>query len=159
MLLLELEKQAFAFGKKGYDVIGIDLSEYMLKVANKKNKYKNVKFEIADATDIPFEDNYFDISCISFVLHDMPLNIRHRVLDEMRRVSEKIVVVDYNIPKNRLHRWLHTSIVSLYESKYFKDFAKRNLKELLEQHRLKIVKEAYGVIDVVKIFICERENK
>ncbi len=29
-------KQAFAFAKRGYDVIGIDLSEAMLKVATKK---------------------------------------------------------------------------------------------------------------------------
>ena len=34
-------KQAFAFAKKGYDVSGIDLSEDMLRVANKNNKYKN----------------------------------------------------------------------------------------------------------------------
>lgn len=46
-------RQAFAFAKRGYDVVGIDLSEDMLKVANKKNKYENVKFEIADATNLP----------------------------------------------------------------------------------------------------------
>jgi ubiquinone/menaquinone biosynthesis C-methylase UbiE len=66
-------KQAFAYAKRGYDVIGIDLSEYMQKVANKKNRYENVKFEVADATDMPFEDNRFDVSCVSFALHDMPL--------------------------------------------------------------------------------------
>src|SRR4030065_2967511 len=49
-------KQAFAFAKRGYDVIGIDLSEAMLNVANKKNKYGNVKFEVGDATHPPFED-------------------------------------------------------------------------------------------------------
>src|SRR3972149_3063131 len=37
-------KQAFAFAKRGYDVTGIDLSEDMLKVAAKKNKYENAEF-------------------------------------------------------------------------------------------------------------------
>ncbi|RPJ68943.1 MAG: methyltransferase domain-containing protein [Alphaproteobacteria bacterium] len=69
-------QQAFAFAKKGYEVIGIDLSEAMLNVAKKKNKFRNVKFEIADATNLPFEDNSFDTSSISFSLHDMPLSIR-----------------------------------------------------------------------------------
>lgn len=49
-------KQAFAFAKKGYDVIGIDLSEEMLKVADKKNKYENVRFEVADAFDAMTSD-------------------------------------------------------------------------------------------------------
>ena len=30
-------KQAFAFGKKGYDVVGIDLSDDMIKIAKKMN--------------------------------------------------------------------------------------------------------------------------
>src|SRR3990172_11231407 len=71
-------KQAFAFARKGHDVIGIDLSESMLKAAKKKNKYENVKFEVADATHLPFENDSFDVSCASFVLHDMPLTIREK---------------------------------------------------------------------------------
>jgi len=35
-------KQAFAYAKRGYNVFGIDLSEDMLNVANKKNRYGNV---------------------------------------------------------------------------------------------------------------------
>lgn len=76
-------KQAFAFARKGYDVTGIDLSEAMLSVANRKNKYENVRFQIADTTRLTFENSSFDVSCISFALHDMPLSIREKTLKEM----------------------------------------------------------------------------
>ncbi|MEA1957763.1 MAG: methyltransferase domain-containing protein [Euryarchaeota archaeon] len=150
--------QAFAFAKKGYEVVGIDLSEEMLQVAKKKSKYGNVRFVMADATKMPFENDYFDCACISFGLHEMPHEVRHLVLDEMKRVSRKIIVVDYHISKNRLHRWLHVSFASLYESKYYRDFAKRDLEELLREHGFRAVKEAYGLIDFVKIFVCERKS-
>ena len=148
--------QAFAFAKRGYEVFGLDMSREMLWVAKKKNKYENVRFVMADAAKMPFENDYFDFACISFGLHDMPHEVRHQVLDEMRRVSRKIIVADYHIPKNRLHRWLHVSFASLYESKYYRDFAKRNLEELLREHGFRAVKEAYGLIDFVEILLCER---
>ncbi|MBI2328820.1 MAG: class I SAM-dependent methyltransferase [Chloroflexi bacterium] len=76
-------KQAFAFAKRGYDVTGVDLSEAMLRIADKKNKYENVKFEVADATNLPFEDNSFDVSCVSFALHEMPSTIREKALKDL----------------------------------------------------------------------------
>jgi ubiquinone/menaquinone biosynthesis C-methylase UbiE len=102
-------QQAFAFAKRGYEVIGIDISEAMLNVAKKKNKFRNVKFEVADATNLPFEDNSFDISSVSFALHDMPLSIRERTLKEMLRVTkpkEIIIIVDYHLPKNKIGKFL-----------------------------------------------------
>src|SRR3972149_9343048 len=95
-------RQAFTFAKRGYDVVGIDLSEDMLKVANKKNKYENVKFEIVDAPNLPFEDNRFDVSCVSFALHDMILAIRKKALEEMVRVTRlkvNIGIVHYEFVK------------------------------------------------------------
>ncbi|MEA3254531.1 MAG: methyltransferase domain-containing protein [Candidatus Altiarchaeota archaeon] len=148
-------QQAFAFGRGGYTVVGIDLSEDMLKIAGRKNRYKNVGFRVADASRMPFEDKCFDVSCISFGLHDMPYEVRGRVLDEMKRVSERVVIIDYNIPKNKLRRWLHVSITSLYESKYYRDFAGRDIKDLLRQHDLEVIKESSGLIDFVKILICD----
>src|SRR3990170_8246133 len=109
-------KQAFAFAKKGYDVIGIDLSEAMLKVANKKNRYGNVKFQVGDATNLLFEDESFDISCMSFALHDMPLTIREKALKEMVRVTKRkgtVVIVDYALPKNKIGRFLIYHFVNL----------------------------------------------
>ena len=137
-------KQAFAFAKNGYEVIGIDLSEDMLKVANKKNKYKNVKFEVADAINIPYEDNYFDVSSISFGLHDMPLAIREKVVEEMVRVTRPkgiIVIVDYALPKNKIGRFLIYRFVKSYESRYYPEFIKSYLEALLKKSGIEIKKE------------------
>ncbi|HIH44087.1 MAG TPA: methyltransferase domain-containing protein [Candidatus Methanoperedenaceae archaeon] len=127
-------KQAFAFAKKGYDVTGVDLSEDMLRVAKKKNKYGNARFEIADATALRFGDCSFDVSCISFALHDMPPGVRERVLREMVRVTRPdgmIVVVDYALPSNRIWRFLVYHFVRQYERYYYPEFIKSDLDALL----------------------------
>ena len=135
-------EQAFAFARKGYEVVGIDLSEAMLDVAKKKNKYKNAKFEVADATNLPFDDNSFDISSISFALHEMPLSIREDLLKEMVRVTKPqgiIVVADYNLPKNKICRFLIYHFVALIEGQYYKDFIRSDLETLLHKNRIKVI--------------------
>ncbi len=147
-------KQAFAFGRKGYDVIGIDLSEAMLNVANKKNKYKNVRFQVADAINLPFEDSSFDVSCISFALHDMPLTIREKALKEMVRVTKPegiIVIVDYALPKNRIGRFLIYHFVRLYECDYYSKFIKSDLGALLRRSQIEIESEMPVVLGAVRI--------
>jgi len=129
-------KQAFAFAKKGYDVTGIDLSEAMLKVASKKNKYANAKFALADATNLPFKDSSFHVSCVSFALHDMPLSIREKALKEMVRVTKPkgiIVIVDYALPENRICRFLVYHFVKIYEREYYSQFIKSDLEALLRK--------------------------
>lgn len=137
-------KQAFAFAEKGYDVTGIDISEAMLKVANKKNRYKNVKFQVADATNLPFVGNSFDVSCISFALHDMPLNIREKALKEMARVTRPegtIVIVDYALPRNRFGRFLIYHFIRLYERHYYSRFIRSDIEELLKKSGIEIKEE------------------
>lgn len=137
-------KQAFAFARRGYDVIGIDLSEAMLKVANKKNKYGNARFEVGDATNLPFEDNGFDVSCVSFGLHDMPLTIREKALKEMARVTKTkgmIVIVDYALPKKKFGKFLIYHFINLYEGKYYPNFIKSDLEALLEKTGIEIKEE------------------
>ena len=62
----------------------------------------------------------------------------------------------YNIPKNKLSKWLYVSLIFFYESKYFEDFARQNLKELLKRYNLEVVKETYGLINFIKILVCEK---
>ncbi len=147
-------KQAFAFAKKGYEVVGIDLSEAMLKVANKKNKYANVKFEVADATHLPFEDDSFDVSCVSFGLHDMPLTIREKALREMIRVTKTrgmIVIIDYALPKNKIGGFFIYHFVNLYEGKYYATFIKSDLETMLRKSGIEIKGELPVLLGAGKI--------
>ncbi len=134
-------KQAYAFAKKGYQVTGIDLSEDMLKVANKNNEYKNVRFEVADATKLPFKNHCFDVSCISFALHDMPLSIREKVIKEMVRVTESkgiIMIIDYDLPKKYLKRFLIYHFINSFDSKYYPDFIKSDFEGMIKKSGIEI---------------------
>lgn len=147
-------KQAFAFAKKGYDVIGIDLTEAMLEVARKKNKYQNARFEVADATDLPFEDDTFDVASISLALHDMPRAIRQKVLKEMVRVTRPtgmLVIVDYDLPRNKIGRSLIYRLVSLYEGKYYQQFIESDFRGLLKEARIEVNKEVPALLGAVRI--------
>jgi ubiquinone/menaquinone biosynthesis C-methylase UbiE len=107
-------KQAFAFAKLGYEVVGVDLSDAMLRVASRKNTYKNATFSVADATNLPFPDAGFDVACTSFVIHTMPLTIREKALKEMVRVTRRggtVLIVDFALPRNRVHRLLVYSLI------------------------------------------------
>ncbi|MBU4225649.1 MAG: methyltransferase domain-containing protein [Chloroflexi bacterium] len=137
-------QQALAFAKRGYDVIAIDLTESMLEVARKNNKDGLVKFEAADATHLRFAENSFDVSCVSFALHDMPLTIRERVLKEMVRVTKTdgaIVIVDYALPHNKIGRALVYRLVSLYEGEYYKKFIASDLEALFRKTGIEIKEE------------------
>ncbi len=147
-------KQAFAFAEKGYDVTGIDLSEAMLKIAKKKNRYKNVRFEVADATDLPFTNNSFDVACVSFALHDMPLGIREKVLREIVRVTKPhglIVIVDYALPRNKIGSFLIYHFVRLYERKYYSKFIKSDLEELLQNSGIEITQKLSVLLGAARI--------
>ncbi len=59
----------------GCSVIGIDISEYMIikaKERAEKLKLSNVEFKVADALNLPFEDNYFDAAIAESVTLFLP---------------------------------------------------------------------------------------
>lgn len=135
--------QALAFARRGYDTTGVDMSEDMLRIARRKNRYANARFEPADATRLRFEDAAFDICTISFALHDMPVFIRERVLEEMVRVTKPegvILIVDYALPRNRIGRALVFRFVSLYEGEYYRTFIESDLEGLLNRTGIRVQK-------------------
>jgi ubiquinone/menaquinone biosynthesis C-methylase UbiE len=78
-------------------IVGIDISEGMLEIAKEKcQKYPNVSFAIANASDLPFPNNSFDtiVSANAFHYFDRP----DIVLREMRRVIQpegRIIIIDW----------------------------------------------------------------
>jgi len=52
----------------------------MLSIAKENNCYASARFDIADAANMPFDDGHFNVSCISFALHEMPITLREQVV-------------------------------------------------------------------------------
>jgi demethylmenaquinone methyltransferase/2-methoxy-6-polyprenyl-1,4-benzoquinol methylase len=128
--------QALAFANKGCKVTGIDLSEGMLKVARKKNVRGRLNWVIADATNLPFANHRFEISSVSLVLHEMPSQIREKTLKEVVRVTMPggtILIVDYGLPEGRISRFFIYHLVKLYESKWYGEFMRFDLRGFLQK--------------------------
>ena len=127
--------QLVALAKKGYQVTGIDLSPDMLsKAKGKLQRYPNASLLCGDATHMPFQDNAFDISLITFSLHDMPEEIAIGVLMEMKRVTKKggdIVVVDYVTNSQQTIPFLTHKVARMWESKYYPYFTKKGLRHFV----------------------------
>ncbi len=155
-------EQALAFGRAGHEVTGIDLSEAMLAVAERKKNRKgsgDVTFAVADATNLPFPDGSFDLSCVSFALHDMPPAVRSKALREMVRVTKpkgRILIVDYALPRGRLARLLVYRFVSLYEGEYYAGFVKSDLATLLREAGVEPEKELSVLLGAARIATGQR---
>jgi demethylmenaquinone methyltransferase / 2-methoxy-6-polyprenyl-1,4-benzoquinol methylase len=96
---------SFAFKKKvgpGGEVTGTDFCEPMLVIARDKTKERNIdiKFEFADAMNLQYEDEQFDISSISFGIRNV--DDPRQGLQEMARVLRpggKVVVIEFGQPR------------------------------------------------------------
>lgn len=152
-------QQAFAFAERAREVVGIDLSDSMLRIARRKNRFPSVRFEQADAAALPFENDSFDASCVSFALHEMPRSVRARVVREMARVTKpsgSITVVDYGLPKSQMASAFVYRIVKLYERDYYADFVKSDWRALLESAGLEVSDERPALRGAVRIMTGRR---
>jgi ubiquinone/menaquinone biosynthesis C-methylase UbiE len=146
---------ALAFADQCDDVTGVDLSPDMLAVARRKDREGRVRFLQMDATKLDFADGEFDVSSISFGLHDMPSGVREQVLQEMARVTKRrSVIVDYNPPQNPTLRALYIALVSLYESKYFLEFARSDFDGLLARCGLWVEKTQSVYLGFVRLCLA-----
>jgi demethylmenaquinone methyltransferase/2-methoxy-6-polyprenyl-1,4-benzoquinol methylase len=90
----------------GADVIAVDFSAGMINVGKKRNK--DIKFVQGDALNLPFEDNSFDVTTISFGLRNTS-NINLALKDALRvtEVGGRIVIAEFSHPSNFLFRKIY----------------------------------------------------
>ena len=91
---------------KGADVIALDFSEGMLAAGRKR--HKEIKFQQGDALNLPFAENTFDVTTISFGLRNT--SDTTAALKDALRVTKKggrIVVCEFSHPKNKVFRYIY----------------------------------------------------
>ena len=91
---------------KGAEVVALDFSEGMLAQGRKQNK--DIKFVQGDALNLPFAENTFDITTISFGLRNT--SDTTAALKDAYRVTKpsgKIVIAEFSHPTNNLFKKLY----------------------------------------------------
>lgn len=97
--------QVFELCETASEIVGVDLSESMINHAQnsvRKRNLLNVEFFVCDATDLSrFEANSFDVAIMSLALHQFDHLLHSTILNEMKRVAKRIIIVDYTVPLPR----------------------------------------------------------
>ena len=62
-----------------------------------------------------------------------------------------MVIVDYGLPGNKLARYLIYLVVRSYETKYYAEFIKSELEDLLRGLRIEITGQAKTMLGTVRI--------
>lgn len=143
------------------EIVGVDLSKEMLELAKDKIEkmgIRNIKTFVMDATNMNFDDNYFDVVLISLVLHEVEDNIRYKIMKEAKRVLKskgKIIIVEWDKPKKIIQK-LPFLIIKLSEPRWFKEFLKLDIKEYVKIFSLKVLSEKK--YDYTRIFEITKEK-
>ena len=88
---------------KGAEVTALDFSAGMLDQGRKQ--HKDIKFVQGDALKLPFSENTFDVTTISFGLRNTAnSNISLREALRVTKVGGKIVVAEFSHPVNKIFR-------------------------------------------------------
>ncbi len=137
-------------------ISALELSPNRLKHGKAFLKEKGAKinhFVACDASNIPYEDNSFDVSYTQFCIEQVPL-LAKKIIDEMIRVSSKYVIImepsyefSNKITRNRI---LHKGFPILKNSHFKNSKAKIIYRDGLPFTRY----ELYG-----EITILEKKNK
>ena len=153
--------QANALKKVGFnEVVAIDIVPERIKRCKRLFGNKGIKFHIADASKLPYDDKYFDAVIVSAALHDMPTKVKRKVISELSRVSKnKVIIFEPRTFKNLFLAWFYGSIGSfLDESLNFKEYVKDDLNKILHDNNLKIIKNENVWYNILNIKVCEVDN-
>jgi len=157
--------QVLEYGRHGIIATGIDSSQDMLKIATRnkvRQKAVNVSFQLADATNLPFPDGYFNYATVSFGLHDKEKPIRYQIISEMKRIIKQdgaLILIDFQVPVPRNAWAVFARVIEFLAggSHYrgFKDYlANGGLEDILKNHGLREECRTYlknGLIAATKV--------
>lgn len=117
-------------------VVACDLTESMLETASRfigENGHKNVEFVIADAEDLPFEDDSFDLVTCRIAAHhfaDIP-----RFVAEAYRVTKpkgRFQLIDNVAPENDHYEQFYNHIEKLRDPSHVRVWKKSEWIQCLE---------------------------
>lgn len=120
-------------------MIATDYSDGMIAEARKGEYPDNLTFEVADATNLPYDDDSFDVVLIANALHIMPNP--EKALQEINRVlKNKGILIAPNFVKHKggfiSRTW--SGILKIAGVKFEHQWQTEDYKEFLEKNGWKV---------------------
>jgi ubiquinone/menaquinone biosynthesis C-methylase UbiE len=147
---------ALTFASQGADVVGIDIARGMLKRALAKGSSLRSGWVEMDATELAFGEDSFDVSVLSLALHHMPIAVQVRVLEELRRVtSRRIVIIEPHTPANSRLFPLWARVASVIdESEYMHEWVHQDFTGTCQSAHLDVESVHVTSLGVHRIIVC-----
>ncbi|MBW2712298.1 MAG: class I SAM-dependent methyltransferase [Deltaproteobacteria bacterium] len=137
-------EMALRCASAGAEVTGVDVTREMLQQAKSKARRRrmDINFSLMDARQLAFANNRFDVTVLALALHDMPRKVRLQVVQEAARVArDRLVILDYDLPRNHRLRRLALAFLMTFETPYLRDFSKEGVLPILRSaglHTLRV---------------------
>ncbi len=140
------------YREAGARVFGVELSEFMLKIARRKLG-PGAYLPLADARALPYPNCFFNVGLAMLTLHEMPPQTRSAALDEMIRTLKPdgcLVLTDFcRSPLAFPKGWLYRAVNFIFEIaggyrhfKNYRHFMKHGaLRTLVQTKNLQIEEE------------------
>jgi ubiquinone/menaquinone biosynthesis C-methylase UbiE len=144
---------------------GLDLSPSMLAVARERLG-DTAQLDLGDATNMPYEDDLFNLVISMLSLHEMSPETRSLVLSEIKRVLKKdgkILLIDFHPgPYQPLQGWISKFIITISElvagREHYKNYrhfmTNEGLSTLITQHDLKVDKHKILAGGTFSVFLA-----
>jgi ubiquinone/menaquinone biosynthesis C-methylase UbiE len=115
------------------EVIGLDLSPYMLAVADDKAHTAGlpILFQQGNAEQTQFASGSFDLVTASLLFHETPSYVARRILREsfrLLRSGGEVLILDGNQATLRQTEWL----TEIFEEPYIKEYAAGNTSDWMQ---------------------------
>ncbi len=144
-----------------HKIIATDYSQGMIAEAKKGEYPKNLTFEVADATDLPYDAHSFDVVLIANALHVMPQP--EKALQEIDRVLKKkglLIAPNFVAHKSGLISRIWSGILKIGGIKFEHQWTAEEYREFLAENGWKVIncKEMPARISLVYVE-CVRGNR
>ncbi len=155
---------AFQLEDKVSEIVGIDISQKNISIANlnlKSNPSNRIKFIHNGIKGFSTNNGKkFDYAVITYVIHEMPPNEREEFLKNVAKISNKIIIGDYLIPRQggfwNLLNELFEFAAGGDHYRNFKDFANNGgINSLISKLNYKILDETINKPKTAHLVIVE----
>ncbi len=123
--------------KKGFNVIGIDISEICIELA--KGHKPDVHFEVGDFSELKYGDNFFDGIISYYSIIDTPKIFVKNVLYEFKRVLKPGGVLFLTV-KEGTTEGFQNELLGIEAEIFFTLFTKDEIKLVLTENGFEIIK-------------------